>query len=384
MRARTLLATGALLAGLGAGSAIVMLPPSDTRDAAAAPPAIPEQEQQALIAALKPPKHAVPVVAVLGLNRGTETTDYVVPYGVLRASGLAEVVALATEPGRLHLMPALTLDAGATIADFDARHPDGADYVIVPAMHDPSDPTVASWIRSQAAKGATIVGICAGARVLAHAGLLRGRSGTTHWYELAALRNEEPRMRWARNRRYVADRGVVTTTGVTASIPVSLAIVEAIGGRAPAEALAHEIGVERWDAAHDSDAFRLDRRSVLTAAGNTLAFWSHETVGIPVASGVDEIALALTADAYSRTYRSRALAVAADSAPLQTRRGLTIVPDETTSDHVDVRLDAVPSERPATVLDAALRAIAGRYGSPTATFVALQLEYPRVADARGD
>jgi hypothetical protein len=34
------------------------------------------------------------------------------------------------------------------------------------------------------------------------------------------------------DRRYVADRGVVTTTGITASLPVSLALVEAIGGRA--------------------------------------------------------------------------------------------------------------------------------------------------------
>src|SRR5262249_59985620 len=108
-------------------------------------------------------------------------------------------------------------------------------------------------------------------------------------------------VRWVRDRRYVADRGVVTTTGVSASIPVSLAMVEAIGGRARAETLARELGVEAWDAGHDSSVYHLDRGSALTAVRNSLAFSTHDTIGIPVAPGVDEIALALTADAYSRT-----------------------------------------------------------------------------------
>ena len=183
-------------------------------------------------------------------------------------------------------------------------------------------------------------------------------------------------MRWVRDRRYVADHGVVTTTGVTASVPVSLAIVEAIGGRERAQAVAHELGVDVWDAGHDSDAFRIDRGHVLTAARNWLAFWNHDAIGIPVASGVDEIALALTADAYSRTYRSRALAVASDGAPLATRRGLALLPDDARSERPDAMLAAVPSERAALALDGALGDIARRYGQPTAAFVALQLEYP--------
>ena len=52
------------------------------------------------IAALRPPKRARPVVAVLGSPHGAETTDLVVPYGVLRQSGLADVhVRLADNGG---------------------------------------------------------------------------------------------------------------------------------------------------------------------------------------------------------------------------------------------------------------------------------------------
>jgi len=145
------------------------------------------------------------------------------------------------------------------------------------------------FIKAQREKGATIVGICAGVLTLGAAGLVDGRRATTHWYVIDDLRRDHPTMQWARDRRYVADRGVVTTTGVTASIPVSIAIVEAIAGRERAEALARELGVTDWSARHDSDAFRLGAGGVATALGNTIAFWGHQTIGIPVAHGVDAI-----------------------------------------------------------------------------------------------
>jgi putative intracellular protease/amidase len=335
-----------------------------------------EAEQVATVEALKPPKRARPLIAVLGANSGSETTDYLVPYGVFRQSGVADVVALATGPGPLTLMPALAIQPQATTAEFDERHPDGADYVIVPAMHHTDEPAVLAFIRAQREKGATIVGVCAGALVLANAGLLDGRSATTFWYFVDDLRRDHPTMRWARDRRYVADRGVVTTTGVTASVPVSIAIVEAIAGRARAESLARELGVTDWSARHDSDAFRLGHH-LWTGVRNTLAFWGHQTLGIPVEEGVDEIALALTANAYSVTYRSRAATISPESR-VTTRRGITLLPDLSGPGRgVAALLAPVPRTEPARALDAALADIAHRYGGSTASFVALLLEYPR-------
>lgn len=45
----------------------------------------------------------------------------------------------------------------------------------------------------------------------------------------------------------------------------------------------------------------------LTAIGNTLAFWNREQLGMEITPGIDEVSLALGADAWSRTYRSRAV-----------------------------------------------------------------------------
>jgi transcriptional regulator GlxA family with amidase domain len=81
-----------------------------------------------------------------------------------------------------------TLELPETAASFDASHPQGADYVIVPAVHDPQGRALASWLQAQRARGATIMSICDGAKVLAHAGLLKGRSATAHWHALDDLR----------------------------------------------------------------------------------------------------------------------------------------------------------------------------------------------------
>ena len=67
----------------------------------------------------------------------------------------------------------------------------------------------------------------------------------------------------------MVDKGVATTTGITASMPMSLTLIEAIAGRDKAEAIARDIGLTHWDARHDSDAFQFTRPFALTAIGNT-------------------------------------------------------------------------------------------------------------------
>jgi hypothetical protein len=92
----------------------------------------------------------------------------------------------------------------------------------------------------------------------------------------------------------------------------------------------------------------------------------------------------LPADAFSRTYRSRAYTVALSAGGIQTRRGLTLLPDRIVGEanvpqHLLPAFDATPS---AQVLDQALADIASVYGRSTARFVALQLEYPQLPQQR--
>jgi putative intracellular protease/amidase len=350
---------------------LVMYFPSERGSSPSIAP-ITEGERALTLAAMKPPKRARPVVAIVGANEGTETTDYLIPYGVLKRSGAADVFALGTTPGVMRLMPALAIVPDATLDAFDRRFPDGADYVVVPALHEPRNSVLIAWIKAQAARGATIVGICDGVLVLSHAGLLNDRNATGHWLTIQETQAANPTMRWVRDRRYVADRGLVTTTGVSASLPVSLALVEAIAGHERAAAVAQELGAQSWEAQHNSGAFHLTRGDVLTMGGNLIAAqWKRDAIGVRVADGVDLVALSFTADAYARTYRSHVVTLAAAPGTVMSDQGLALIADGPRQTDLVVQ---VSSERPAQALETALAGIAKQYDRQTAAFVRLQLE----------
>jgi transcriptional regulator GlxA family with amidase domain len=378
MNLRSIVWSGVGVVALGAiaGGAWILSLPEAPASTGATP--ISQEETHATLEALKPPKRQRPVIAIIGINDATETTDYLMPFGILRRSDVADVMLVATEPGPVKLFPALEVEPHVTIATFDAQHPEGADYVIVPNMSRDDDATVLQWLRDQSAKGSTIIGVCAGAKIVGEAGLLDGRPATTHWYYVRELLKEHPAINYVADRRMVVDQRVATTTGITASMPMMLTLIEAIAGRDKAEAVARDLGVPSWDARHDSDAFQFTRPFAMTAIRNVAAFWKREELGIELAPGFDEVSLALVADAWSRTYRSRAVTFSRTGGVQQSRNGVRIVADEVLESWPAERmLPAFGDRQPVRALDETLAAITDRYGVRTADFVAMQLEYPR-------
>ncbi|MEO6688691.1 MAG: DJ-1/PfpI family protein [Dokdonella sp.] len=327
-----------------------------------------------------------PLIAVVGENGSdsstVELTDFVVPYGILAQSGAADMIALATHAGPLKMRPALQIEPRSTTAQFDVDVPDGADYVIVPAVRRISDPVLLAWISGQAAKGATLVSICDGALVVANTGLMKGRRATAHWDTEDLRATRYPDTHWQRNVRYVADGNIVSSAGISAAIPVSLALIEAIAGHEAAAVVGAQIGVPQWSSMHDSDVFRPRFGTNLSAFIRTAYTnaWLHvrEQVGVTLTAGVDDIALALTVDAWSRTGRSQGYAVAASMQPVTSKHGLVFVPEPVVarSRRPGILLPDFGDMLSTHALDRALAGIAERYGRSTAYGVALDFEYP--------
>ncbi|TGK11302.1 DJ-1/PfpI family protein [Leptospira stimsonii] len=318
-----------------------------------------------------------PVIAVIGENKYTELSDFVVPYGVLKRAQIADVFALGTNTGAMQMFPALEIEIQTSLSDFDSSFPEGADFVIVPAVHDSENLQLIQWIQSQASKGAVIVGICDGVWLVANSGILKGKRATGHWYSLNNLEKKFPDTKWIRNRHYVADKKVITTTGVTASIPISVALVEAIAGKKKAEEIAKEFGVNDWGTGHQTSNFKFKNEHYWTAAKNFLSFWSHETIGIKLFPGIDEVTLALVADSYARTYKTHVVSVSNGNKRIQTRGGLTLIPGnisakENTFDQI---IHVSKTQTSVSSLNEALTKIAVLYGLATSAFVALQIEY---------
>jgi len=227
----------------------------------------------ALATALEDARAAERTIVVIAQNGGTEVTDFLVPYGVLSRAGVGDVRAVSTEAGSVFLWPGLTVEVDETIDQFDSRLPQGAELVIIPAVLDHDDEALIGWLKQQAGKGAVVVSLCCGALILARTCVLDGLKATGHWYTEGTRRDHFPDVTWQTNVRYVHDGKVATSAGVSASLPISLYLVEQLAGRERAMALASELGVQGYDAAHNSDVFGIGICEAWVAARNFRFGW---------------------------------------------------------------------------------------------------------------
>ncbi|WP_251072893.1 AraC family transcriptional regulator, partial [Streptomyces sp. ISL-43] len=133
-------------------------------------------------------------------------------------------------PGGLTLTPDRGLDWLA-----------GADLVVVPALARPGDPTpepVLEALRNAHARGIPVAALCAGAFILAEAGLLAGRRAVTHWALAPTLAGRHPAVRVEEAPLYVEDDGLWTSAGVASGIDLCLHLVREAHGAEAAAAIA--------------------------------------------------------------------------------------------------------------------------------------------------
>jgi transcriptional regulator GlxA family with amidase domain len=109
------------------------------------------------------------------------------------------------------------------------------DTLIVTGVDEPDDarrdPDLIRWLAHIAPRTRRVVGLCTGTFVLAEAGLLDGRSATTHWMDCDELARRFPAITVERDPIYVRDRGIWTSAGSTAGLDLVLALIEDDVGR---------------------------------------------------------------------------------------------------------------------------------------------------------
>ena len=102
------------------------------------------------------------------------------------------------------------------------------DTLIVGATPRLDDPMlgVVAFIRQSLKTARRVAGPCTGAFLLAAAGALDGRRATTHWLFARELAARYPELTLDVDRIYIVDGPIWTSAGVTASIDLTLAMVE--------------------------------------------------------------------------------------------------------------------------------------------------------------
>jgi len=89
---------------------------------------------------------------------------------------------------------------------------------------------VLNWLKGQHQGGAVVCSICAGAFLLARAGLLRDRTATTHWGLEDRFAAEFPEVRLETDKMIVDDGDIVTAGGVMAWVDLGLRLVDRFAG----------------------------------------------------------------------------------------------------------------------------------------------------------
>jgi AraC family transcriptional activator FtrA len=100
-----------------------------------------------------------------------------------------------------------------------------ADTVIVPACPHEPPTTMVEALRAAYQRGARMVSFCGGAFALAAAGILDGRSATTHWMDIDDLARRFPNVRVETDVLYVDEGQVLTSAGTASGIDLALHIV---------------------------------------------------------------------------------------------------------------------------------------------------------------
>jgi transcriptional regulator GlxA family with amidase domain len=179
---------------------------------------------------------------------GVQPLDAIGPFEVF--SGATKVLAAQRRPAagyELSLVSEhgtpVTTESGLQIVT--ARLPAGRiklDTLLIPGGDGTQgvrrgQPLV-EWIRRAAAGSRRVATVCSGTFIAAEAGLLDGRTVTTHWARARQLADEYPRLTVDADPIYSRDGNVWTSAGVTAGIDLALAMVEADYGTDVAQTVA--------------------------------------------------------------------------------------------------------------------------------------------------
>ena len=108
------------------------------------------------------------------------------------------------------------------------NHP-AIDVFIVPGgvvTAELSRTAIIEWIVRTAAKASLTASVCTGAFLLGKAGLLRGKTITTHWEDIDDFSAMFPGIPVQGDKRWVDAGTIVTSAGISAGLDMSLHLVE--------------------------------------------------------------------------------------------------------------------------------------------------------------
>jgi len=169
------------------------------------------------------------------VHQGVQLLDFSGPFEVFVDAGY-NVYTVAVSTDTIISQRSLKIVPNYSIANCPAP-----DIIVLPggATNIPlKDPKVIAWIKDQSTRSKYMLSVCTGALLLAEAGVLDGKTATTHYCCQDNLA-EYKQVNVVRGKRFVDNGNIITTEGISAGIDGSLYLVGKILGKDKAADVAH-------------------------------------------------------------------------------------------------------------------------------------------------
>jgi transcriptional regulator GlxA family with amidase domain len=188
------------------------------------------------------------------LFEGFELLDVFGPleaWGMLGARGQCRVLTVAETEG-----PVASAQGPSAVAQHRLADCPTLDVIVVPGgigtRREVHNAVLLAWLRQRGSEAEVVTSVCTGAALLARAGLLEGHRATTNKLAFAWVVEQDPGVDWVKQARWVEDGSVVTSSGVSAGIDMTLAVIARISGVEVAEQIAVRMEYEwhrdpSWD-----------------------------------------------------------------------------------------------------------------------------------------
>jgi transcriptional regulator GlxA family with amidase domain len=168
-------------------------------------------------------------------------------FELLDVFGPLEMYGMAPETFHLHLVaekagPVASRQGPISVAERAFAENRQYDLLLVPGGQgtrtEVDNPVILDWLAAQAGRAEYVCSVCTGSALLARAGLLDGVRATTNKMAFAWVAAQREQVKWEKEARWVEDGRFFTSSGVSAGMDMSLAMIARILDQQTAEQFA--------------------------------------------------------------------------------------------------------------------------------------------------
>jgi len=158
------------------------------------------------------------------------------------------------------------------LADFSFEDAPQLDILLVPGgigtIPELENEALLDFIRNRAAQAQVVTSVCTGSALLAKAGVLDGRRATSNKQVFALAVAQSSAVNWVEQARWVEDGKFFTSSGVSAGMDMTLAVIDQLFGAEATEVVTRFTEYSRHTDA-DVDPFAGDLNAMAEAMGLT-------------------------------------------------------------------------------------------------------------------